>query len=104
MPYDGKELNYSTQALIKARDLLEGGWCQRHGCKTDQDGNMSYCIEGSIVFSTDYNDDEILKIVEGVIRDNTTSRYIRIWNDDPERTKEEVLDMMDKAIVRSMSL
>jgi len=122
MPYDGTEIS-QTNILINARNRLEKGWCQGHFELVSEDGNsVEYCIYGavnsasSIMDTSDLSDiaakyqgasnlqaidiaNKAVKTIQFILKEEEIDK----WNDTPGRTKEEVLEMMDKAIVRSMS-
>jgi len=108
MPYDGTKLPI-TNILINARNRLEKGWCQGHFELVSEDGNsVEYCIYGAVNSASsimDTNDQAIdiankaVKTIQFILNEEEIDK----WNDTPGRTKEEVLEMMDKAIVRSMS-
>lgn len=102
-------LSDTTITLMNAREILEKGWTQE--CHKDGD---SYCIEGSLaavyglVFCLDHvmgkwptghrkNMDLIASVIGGIDAIDVPG-----WNDDPNRTHSEVLDVMDQAIQRSM--
>lgn len=80
--------------LLKAKKLVEGGWCQ----KSFHEGD-SYCAMGALmavetVRHSDYG--FLLEAINGSDRFNFIS--LTQWNDKTERTKEQVLKLFDKAI------
>lgn len=87
----------TKQILINARKLIEIGWTQ-HTSHEVIDGVHCYCVSGAIcraAWDSCYaiaTSNARLKF-EKIINEN-----IPLWNDKPERTKEEVLAAFDKAI------
>jgi hypothetical protein len=101
MPFDGiKNLTTSplTQMLMEAREQLDQGWCQH---RTRQRG--SACMIGSLEIS-DYDAFiEAERLLLGAIRDLGHSQVsVPAFNDAPARTKQQVLQVYDRAIQRSM--
>ncbi|WZO97276.1 hypothetical protein EP7_004300 [Isosphaeraceae bacterium EP7] len=91
-----------TNALNEARKLVEKGWCKGTSARnaageptgtTDVDA-VAWCPYGA------------MGAIPGASFIRTTDRYrksigrlaISKWNDEPERTKEEVLAAFDRAI------
>ena len=95
-------LSDTTITLMKARDILEKGWCQG----ALQDGER-HCILGSIravlglpmAFCSGDFERRYCSAVDAVSRIVSCPAN---FNDDPNRTHSEVLDVMDQAIQRSM--
>lgn len=82
------------EAILKrARGFIADGWCQ---------GSMyigdSVCLVGGVdraaQNSSDYH--AVLLYLQLFLPDR--AMYLTSWNDRPERTKEEVLELYDKAI------
>jgi len=101
MPLDGTQLDEVTQILSRAYEILEGGWCQRHM----QDYVGSYCILGAIskVFTENgcvpsINYHRARWRIEQAIEIDYGANVVSDFNDFPGRTKEEVLDVVAKAI------
>ena len=103
-PKDPREL------LKRARALVEGGWCQgrafQHSVAT---GKMQYCMVGALSEAAGRNN--FHSELELYIADSgfvaTAFRRLTIavgyasipgWNDQPERTRGEVLAAFDRAI------
>lgn len=90
MPFDGT-LNEISRVLLDARALIEIGWCQnaiRYG--------DAVCMRGAIEsvdapFGAKHLALDELKAAIG-------GGLISVWNDAPERSKEEVLAAFDRAI------
>jgi hypothetical protein len=117
MPFDAtvRQDSEIVQILQCARDLLEQGWCQRAFYNAD---THSFCIQGAIRFQCRQ---KALFNLQEYVRTESESKYMNaigyvsralhpngscewyadyvfVWNDSPNRTKQEVLDVMDKAI------
>lgn len=94
-----------------ARDLLSRGWCQRHyvitpdgrafwlkrfvDWKTLQTEGCRFCALGALYAAC--NGDNDAECAADMIRD-MIGRGITEWNDDVDRTKEEVLQVFDDVI------
>ena len=95
----------AKEVLVKARGLIEKGWTQKVGSR-DIDGNVvfakdsrasSWCASGAIwavlpedVLYSDYTD----LLTRQALCDITQ------FNDDPNTTKNDILEIYDKAIER----
>lgn len=104
------------EVLVAARWIIENvGWCQWHFAKSGdkevwmgrrttiekaaQEAGVSkvdcFCALGAInAVEADYD----LKRSAAVVIDNHTGGSVSTWNDTDGRTKEEVLDLFDRAI------
>ena len=83
--------------LTKAKHLIEkNGFVRGSFIKRNWDtGLIEYCALGAVRSAADYgNTDKALRALYFA----TDSISITIWNDEPRRTKEEVLEAFDKAI------
>src|ERR1051326_6777814 len=103
MPFDGsKSLTTSplTRMLVEARQRLSQGWCQH---RARQRG--SACMIGSLAI-TDYErfiDSE--RLLLGPLRGlGSPQASVAAFNDAPGRTKQQVLQVYDRAIQRSMTV
>jgi hypothetical protein len=101
MPFDGsKYLTTSplTKMLVEARRQLDQGWCQH---RTRQRG--SACMVGCLEIS-DYDEFiEAERLLLDAIRDlGHPQASVAAFNDAPARTKQQVLQVYDRAIQRSM--
>ena len=67
--------------------LIEKGWVQGNSSVRYRDGSMHYCLYGAIVQvgGLGENIDIACRAKE------ITGERLTVWNDDPARTKEEVL-------------
>lgn len=79
----------TVDVLKGARALIEQGWTQ--GLDHDVvDGVDCYCLSGALAQQKDWQDaSELLHSLRPDFVD---------WNDRPDRTKEEVLELLDQAI------
>ena len=106
------------RALWEARDLLAAGWCQersesfgfpvgdyrelltrplvvRH-VAPDNKRQRCYCAAGAVASVA--RPGRILEEAIGALRREGECACLPIWNDDPDRTHEEVLALFDAAI------
>jgi hypothetical protein len=77
------------EVLVRARNLID-----RHGWQQGDMGNANegYCIEGACrAAGSDYGDWSEVRAPLGIA-------IPFVWNDEPGRTKEEVLAVLDAAI------
>ncbi len=104
-----EELQQLAQANDRVRELLEQGWTQDVFARRE-DGTavnpnspeaVSFCISGGvhraareIVPEEDLSD--LLTWHLKYIEDALGSRNPVIYNDDPERTQEDVIDLLDR--------
>jgi hypothetical protein len=101
MPFDGQ--NYETvppvtQMMMLGRQKLEGGWCQ-HMLRR----NGYVCMVGSLTLTDLKMDAVAQKFMYEAIREYGYSHStIEEFNDDKNRTKEQVLEVYDRAIELSM--
>jgi hypothetical protein len=89
-------LNDVQKALVEARALIERGWCQN----TAHDDMGNHCMLGAVGFVTDhisgsYMFNVVRQVCDAVGGD---AAAVVAWNDDPSRTKAEVLNAFDRAI------
>src|SRR5438552_9686927 len=101
MPFDGSHSQTVlpvTQMLMEGRRQVTSGWCQ---------GSMrqrgSACMIGSLTVS-DYdlfNDAEAL-LLEAIRKLGYPHASVAGFNDDLHRTKQQVLDVYDRAIADSL--
>ncbi len=74
------------KAYLEAANLIEEkGWCQ--GALRTQGG--AHCVLGALIEASPSFD---LKPLQALIGDS-----VAIWNDKPERTKEEIIAALRKA-------
>ncbi len=96
MPFDGTNLDESTQLLIEGRERVERGWCQGK-----MRGWGKVCAMGAIW--------PMNRIITETAYEGAYARLHRAvggrpewgvpqWNDVPGRTQDEVLAAFDKAI------
>ena len=103
MPFDGSNglpASPLTQMLAEARQQLANGWCQH---RTRQRG--SACMIGSLSVS-DYDVFvEAERLLLKAIRDlGHPQASVAAFNDAPVRTKHQVLQVYDRAILQSWTV
>jgi hypothetical protein len=103
MPFDGSKPLISspvTRMLVEARQQLAQGWCQH---RTRQRG--SACMIGSLTV-TDYEvfvEAERL-LLEAIRELGHPQTSVAAFNDAPGRTQQQVMDVYDRAVGRSLSV
>lgn len=99
------ELAPEVEVLIKARELIERGWCKGRLSVTLPEGQVNYCSIGAIEKASGMRDQpypphpEILSNYINAINKLSVvmgDKNIGAFNDS--HTKEEVLEAFDKAI------
>lgn len=95
--------------FLKAIDIIEEyGWGQHEYMDEDSDGKYikkgPVCIVGACTLAADIRDSngeiapgDFEKSHEHSILENVCESLIIYWNDNPERTKEEVINLLRKA-------
>jgi hypothetical protein len=94
--------------LMEARPWIDKGWCQQwlsvdargRACDTLGGKAVAWCAIGAVTKVTDWPaaGNEALRYLAQAIGKGDATNDIGIWNDDPDRTKEEVLEAYDRAI------
>ena len=101
MPFDGisyEPVSPVTQMLIDGKQQLQRGWCQRIMRRRG-----SVCIIGSLAVADFDVFAEAEKFLLEAIRDYGYSySSVAEFNDDISRTKEQVLEVYDRAIELSL--
>ena len=88
-----------VEVLRKARERLETwGWTQE-----DYQDDYGYCLVGALYNGSESNwdDDPAARLLAKAIYGNVPERVINsiiVWNDMPNRTRDEVMAVMDRAI------
>jgi hypothetical protein len=103
MPFDGAHyqvLSPVTQMLIDGRQRVEDGWSQRVMRRRG-----AVCMVGSLTI-TDYEDycSAEQSMLEAIHALGYAYSSVVAFNDDPRRTKEQVLEVYDTAIALSMPM
>lgn len=116
MPFDGVVLSPLEQTLqqnlIKARGLVEAGWC-KNDLTVSKYGKEHFCITGAIrqvLYGSPYGhaeEDSIKWTLEVHMRTALFAPYqyrtravsLEEWNDMKSRRKKEVVAAFDRAIV-----
>ena len=94
-----------AQVLIEARKLIAQGWTQGE-YKRVVNGVECWCISGAIRQAAPYDDPRGLEFVAllRALRDDdfylSSSSKLIEWNDAPDRTQEDVLALIDRAIAK----
>ena len=90
--------------LVRARDLLSvSGWCKGKlaadvagfGLPSDSEDAVSFCAVGAIYREVH---DQCASGLAVTLLDRLSGGDVVAFNNAPERTKEEVLDLFDRAI------
>ena len=90
-------LNDVQKALVEARALIERGWCQKT-VRTFIDGHLRYCAIGAMIEVSGIGEIcTLARPFEDATGLSSTSE-IGHWNDDPSRTKADVVAAFDRAI------
>lgn len=87
----------AREILIDARDRIANGWCQRVSL-CFRNGRSYYCASGAIQAGRDATLGQ-LQIAANALRAAINDASIVAWNDTTGRTRKEVLDAFDVAIV-----
>ena len=89
------------EILIRAKELLvKRGWCQ--GEYEDSQGRI--CLSKSVnLVESKLKDRRSVRILikDLIVKPNGPFISIPTWNDVPERTKEEVFSLLDRAIEKA---
>lgn len=105
-------------ALEQSRELVRMGWCQMHGAEdvngfeveADDERAVKFCSTTSVAIATWSFDNPVLReafeyLVQAIRElygwdrsDELDVKIIQDWNDEPERSKEEVVAVFSAAI------
>jgi len=94
-----------AQVLTEARKLIAQGWTQGE-YKRVVDGVECYCLSGAIHQAAPYDNPrglEFAALFLSLRADDfylSSSSNLTEWNDAPDRTQEDVLDLIDRAIAK----
>lgn len=105
MPFYGTPEHYEDgvlQGLLQMRGLLERGWTQ-HMFMKETDNGPTYCLIGAlstvkIPWDTRVSIKNLLLRARPLWSMVMSPLGLDHWNDMPWRTKENVLDLVDRAI------
>lgn len=99
----------TTDYLKQAKVLVANGWCQgsytrdSHGTPSHfSRTSASWCIQGSVIEACRLSDSNMTEEVLDLLREAIGLEHwdlISKWNDEKDRTQEEVLQVFDAAIV-----
>lgn len=95
--------------LTRVRRLIESGWTRGAWARTesgspcweDNTNAVCWCLSGAVqkVFSGDESTQTRIDLTRALVRNLPAGFWdIPAWNDEPGRTKEEVLALIDKTI------
>jgi hypothetical protein len=115
MPFDGTNVTTPAQkALLKARSLIENGWCQGQFAINTETGTQ-YCILGAIQMTVngdplknaEYSASPRKWSLENYMRvalqrATNSNRHLEQWNDMRSRRKSHVLAAFDVAISKAV--
>ena len=107
--------NNVVSVLKLGRELIEAGWTQGALARNAMQEEVLYvdthatcfCTSGAIhralyknapVENYGETVDDVFDIVWDLLGDEYYPGGIALWNDNPDRTKEDVLELFDKAI------
>lgn len=109
------------EVLLRAYELIESGWCKGRYHLTPEEQNRKsqygfvvdynntnvdrYCLVGAIrqaVYDVGYQGN-IALIIERIRVASGLKEQVSTWNDQPQRTKSEVLSVIDRAICLAVS-
>jgi hypothetical protein len=101
--------NEIKDALFKVRSKIEQGWTRKTFARNFEGMPVSlcssdaceFCLVGAIFKVTALSKFGLLSDVMGAVGAACGHGSLIIWNDSPNRTKEEVLAVVDKAIVNA---
>lgn len=103
MPFDGNNSETVlpvTQMLIEGRQQVKRGWCQ--GIMRQRG---SACMIGSLTVNDfDVFTDAEAFLLEAIRKLGHLHSSVASFNDDLHRTKEQVLEVYDRAITESMPM
>ena len=94
-----------AQVLTEARKLIAQGWTQGE-YKRVVDGVECYCLSGAIHQAAPYDNPrglEFAALFLSLRADDfylSSSSNLTEWNDAPDRTQEDVLALIDRAIAK----
>jgi hypothetical protein len=97
MNTDSKHYETAETLAVAKVFLEEAGWAQ--GVRRDHYGRM--CMDGALCCASPNKD----VWWEGIqVLHDTVNDFVTLWNDEPGRTKAQVLRAFDKAIKRELKL
>ena len=85
----------ALSTLRTARGLVRAGWCQGDPGQQIIKGRMHFCVVAALEKA---NDREFRAYKAFIGANRIADGHVSVWNDDPRRTKEEVLAAFAKAI------
>jgi hypothetical protein len=95
--------NNVSDVLIAARWIINSvGWCQHSPTKLDDDGNIIGMCALRAIGIVEISGNSLTSATVNMLKQaNDITQPLHNWNDELERTEEEVLLAFDKAIAFS---
>lgn len=107
-------MNIETRSILtRTKELLDKGWTRQANARDDEEQEVSvirdnatcFCLEGALlralhehgVSRDSANEDAVFERVQRHLP--TKYNCLFAWNDEEGRTKEEVIAVVDKALV-----
>jgi hypothetical protein len=90
----------AQQILIEAQRLLRDvGWCKGFYSYRGSDNlALAYCATGAVIYVDPLRDKESDQAMDALRLSVGKAASIEAWNDDPLRTRSEVLNVFSEAI------
>ena len=88
---------------MKPSEYIRKGWTQGNGakdcygcsCEPTSKYAVSWCAVGAIMAACKEDSENISMLIKRV-RDSLNVPRLTLWNDEPGRTKQEVIDALEK--------
>ena len=101
-----------AEVLGHARDRIEDGWCQLWSMRVSADGDTEYCALGALnqglmdckglrrrdIYERMDVSNAAYKSLQDVLPAECSDDMVVVYNDAPGRTKEDILELYDRAI------
>lgn len=89
----------SRRIILKALQTVQRGWCKDQYCEPDTGGGLKFTLRAALVEAcprsgwTPAEFDAIQDVIDR-IRETTSYFDLDDYNDAPERTREEVVELL----------
>lgn len=106
---DNQRITDAISIVLNYYEGVEDSWCQFTNYVENKNGTMGYCLNGAFgdlinqklspnneFFLSDNEYLSCRKLLQNI----TGCRSIEYWNDIPDRTRKEVIDLLKTAIER----
>lgn len=100
-------MNENIKLLRKAKRLIKNGWCQHSYAETPNGPTFNwadpaatnFCAMGAIFKSRPdgISDNDICNVLEKLVYRIDKSTSVAVFNDEPGRTKEDIINLFTKA-------